>query len=53
MNSAILEEMIGLLFLLGTVPSNPKVTGDQSPVSPVVVTRLVKNVSKVKRFNGF
>ena len=27
--------------LLGTVPSNPKVTGDRSPVSPVVVTRLV------------
>ena len=26
--------------LLGTVPSNPKVTGDRSPVSPVVVTRL-------------
>ena len=27
--------------LLGTVPSNPKVTGDRSPVSPVVVTRLI------------
>ena len=27
--------------LLGTVPSNPKVTGDRSPVSPVVVTRLL------------
>ena len=28
--------------LLGTVPSDPKVTGDRSPVSPVVVTRLVR-----------